>query len=156
MDICTRGKQKSRVRKMSDLLLRPKCYARQYPSPTSPRDPFQLMFKLVTSIPGRSESAYVHIPEGVKFVDSRNHSAYQCYTKLFSELSGSVYCASDRELIWNHEYFLLPGECLVFTMTWGGDGILRYRVLRHGRKTFPVLAKKIDWDVIRFQEFFGS
>jgi hypothetical protein len=122
------------------------------------------MFKLVTSIPGRSESAYVHIPKGVKFLDYRNHSAYQCYTELFSELSGSVYCASDCQLIWNHEYFLLPGECLVFTMTWGGDGIWRYYSTGYRKNIhatcwkdpFPVLARKIDWDVIRFQEFFGS
>ena len=122
------------------------------------------MFKLVTSIPGRSESAYVHIPKGVQFVNCRNHSAFQCYTELFSELSGSVYCASDRELIWNHEYFLLPSNLDNFTPIWFGDGILRYYSTGYRKNIhatcwkdpFPVLAKKIDWDVIRFQEFFGS
>ena len=113
------------------------------------------MFKLVTSIPGRSESAYVHIPREAQFY-GWGSSLYRSYTEAFSELSGKAYYTYDHGLIWNHEYFLLPTNLENSTPIWCEDGILRYRVLHHGRKTFPILAKKIDWDVIRFQEFFGS
>jgi len=113
------------------------------------------MFKLVTSIPGRSESAYVHIPRETPFC-GESPSLYQSYTEDFSYLSGKFYYTYDHGLIWNHEYFLLPANLEISRTIWCEDGILRYRNLCHGQQLFPVLAKKIDWDVIRFQEFFGS
>jgi hypothetical protein len=121
------------------------------------------MFKLVTSIPGRSESAYVHIPREAQFY-GWGSSLYRSYTEAFSELSGKAYYTYDHGLIWNREYFLLPANLENSRTIWCEDGIWRYYSTGYRKNIhatclkdpFPVLAKKIDWDVIRFQEFFGS